>query len=109
MDKRSSDLLPEWANAITERMKNMTPEENKESLIRAGIIDKDGKLTKHYRTSKKELREHQKHQRELAKKFLEKCLKFLDPKDSIKIMKKLEIIDKNGLLTDSFKDRSFRK
>lgn len=34
---------------ITEAVKRMTPDEFRESLVRAGIVDKDGMLTEPYR------------------------------------------------------------
>lgn len=41
--------MTEVLKEISEKIKNMTPEEFKESLIKTGIITEDGKLTEQYK------------------------------------------------------------
>ncbi len=51
---------------VLERLKKMTPEESRQALIRAGIIDPDGELADHYCT-KKQLCEKKKRREEKKK------------------------------------------
>jgi hypothetical protein len=48
--------MPGIMQRISDRLKKMTPEEFRESLKRAGIIDADGNLAPQYRTPKKKIR-----------------------------------------------------
>ena len=38
---------------IVERVMKKTPEETRQSLVRAGVLTEDGQLTEHYRQGKK--------------------------------------------------------
>lgn len=44
--------IDEQIKEVIDRINKYTPKEFRESLIRAGIITKTGKLTKKYRTKK---------------------------------------------------------
>jgi hypothetical protein len=49
MSRDDGENLRKTLKKIQQKIKDMTNEEFRESLRRAGIIDKHGKLTKHYR------------------------------------------------------------